>query len=195
MSLPLAFRTTLATIPAKVPYLTVSNDEIDRWRSRLSGREMKVGIAWAGNPNHPQDLNRSIPLEDILPILEVGGARFFSLQKDLRRGDKEILDVNPRIRRLDQEIIDFEDTAAILMSLDLVISVDTSVVNLAGALGRPCFVLLPTSPDWRWLLDRGDSPWYPTAKLLRQTSKDDWSAVIHQVCIELEKLVADKNST
>jgi tetratricopeptide (TPR) repeat protein len=194
MSLPLAFKTTLQTIPAKVPYLTVSENVIEKWRTKLIGREIKVGIAWTGNPNHVQDLDRSIPLKNLLPILGVEGTRYFSLQKDLRNGDKEILDVNSQIVRLDLEINDFQDTAAIMMSLDLVLSCDTSIVNLAGALGRPTWVLLPFNPDWRWLLDRSDSPWYPTARLLRQTSRGEWSTLINDVCVELEKLVAAKKA-
>ena len=177
MSLPLAFKTTMETIPAKVPYLAVPKNIIEKWRPKLNGAEIKVGIAWAGNPNYPQDFDRSILLKNILPILGVKGARYFSLQKDLRHGDKEILDVNSQIVRLDQEINDFEDTAAIMMSLDLVISSDTSIVNLAGALSRPIWVLLSSNPDWRWLLDRSDSPWYPTARLFRQISRGEWSTV------------------
>jgi hypothetical protein len=186
MSLPLAFKTTLETIPAKVPYLTVSENVIEKWRAKLTGTEIKVGVAWAGNPNHVQDLDRSIPLQTLLPILGVKGVRYFSLQKDLRDGDKEILNANSQIGRLDLEINDFRDTAAIMMSLDLVLSCDTSIVNLAGALGRPTWVLLPFNPDWRWLLDRSDSPWYPTARLLRQIRRGDWSTVIDAACAELD---------
>ena len=194
MSLPLASKTTIETIPAKVPYIAASNNIIERWRLKLIGTEIKVGIAWAGNPNHPKDADRSIPLKDIQAILGVKGARYFSLQKDLRDGDKEILDVNSQIVRLDQEINNFEDTAAIMMSLDLVISCDTSIVHLAGALGKPIWVLLPSNPDWRWLLGRSDSPWYPTARLFRQTSRGKWSTVTDDVCVELEKLVTAKKA-
>jgi tetratricopeptide (TPR) repeat protein len=194
MSLPLAFKTTIETIPAKVPYLAVSKDIIEKWRSKLTGAEIKVGIAWAGNPNHPSDLDRSIPLKSILPIVGVEGARYFSLQKDLRDGDKEILDVTSEIVQLDQAMNDFEDTAAIMMSLDLVISCDTSIVHVAGALSRPIWVLLPFSPDWRWLLDRNDSPWYPTARMFRQKSIGEWSTVTNDVCVELEKLVTEKKA-
>jgi hypothetical protein len=150
---------------------------------------------WAGNPNHIQDLDRSIPLESILPILGVKGVRYFNLQKDLRFGDKEILDANSEIVRLDLELNDFQDTGAIMMSLDLVLSCDTSTANLAGALGRPTWVLLPFNPDWRWLLDRSDSPWYPTARLFRQTRRGEWSTVIGDVCVELEKLVSEQKSS
>jgi tetratricopeptide (TPR) repeat protein len=194
MSLPLAFKTTMQTIPAKVPYLVVPKDSIEKWRPKLNGAEIKVGIAWAGNPNYPQDSDRSILLKNILPILGVKGARFFSLQKDLRHGDQEILAVNSEIVRLDQEINDFEDTAAIMMSLDLVISSDTSIVNLAGALSRPTWVVLSFNPDWRWLLDRSDSPWYPTARLFRQMDTGEWSTVIDDICVEIEKLVAAKKA-
>jgi hypothetical protein len=190
MSLPLAFKTTLQTIPAKVPYLTVSENIIKKWRAKLTGTEIKVGIAWAGNPNHVQDLDRSIPLKDLLPILGVRGTRYFSLQKDFRHGEKQMLDIYSQIARLDPEINDFQDTAAIMMSLDLVISCDTSIVHLAGALGKPAWVLLPFNPDWRWLLDRSDSPWYPTARLFRQTTRGEWSTVVDDVCAELVKLVS-----
>jgi hypothetical protein len=188
MSLPLAFKTNLQTIPAKVPYLTVSENVIEKWRAKLTGTDIKVGIAWAGNPNHVQDLERSIPLKNLLPILGVNGVRYFSLQKDLRDGDEEILNANSQIERLDLEINDFQDTAAIMMSLDLMLSCDTSLVHLGGALGKPFWVLLPFNPDWRWLLDRSDSPWYPTVRLFRQTTRGEWSTVIDDVCVELEKL-------
>ena len=192
MSLPLAFKTAMETIPARDAYLAVSKHIIEKWRPKLVGTEVKVGLVWAGNPNHPHDLDRSIPLKKILPILGVKGAKYFSLQKDLRLGDKEMLDVNSQIVRLDEEIDDFQDTAAIMMSLDLMVSVDTSIVHLAGALNRPIWVLLPTNPDWRWLLDRSDSPWYPTARLFRQMSRGEWPTVIDDVCAKLEKSVAEK---
>ena len=194
MSLPLAFKTKMETIPARVPYLAVSKRIIEKWRAKLIGTEVKVGIVWAGNPNHPRDFDRSIPLKNILPILGVKGARYFGLQKDLRHGDKEMLDVNSQIVRLDEEIDDFQDTAAIMMSLDLMLSVDTSIVHLAGALNRPIWVLLPFDPDWRWLLDRSDLPWYPTARLFRQISRGEWSTVIDDVCVGLEKLVTEKRA-
>jgi len=127
----------------------------------------KVGIAWAGNPNFGKDSNRSILLKNILLVLPVMGPTFYSIQKDLRDGDREILNANSQLVHLGDAIDDCQDTAAIMMSLDLVLSSDTSVVNLAGALGVPTWVLLSRNPDWRWLLDRSDSPWYPTARLFR----------------------------
>src|SRR5262249_4581681 len=150
MSLPLAFKTTIETIPGKVPYISVRENAVEKWQSRLSAQKLKVGIAWAGNPDFVNDRDRSILLKNILPVTRIDGIEYFSLQKDLRPGDDELLNANPSIVRVDQEINDFEDTAAIIMSLDLVISSDTSIVNLAGALGRPVWVLLPFMPDWRW---------------------------------------------
>ena len=195
MSFPLAFKTTLETIPAKIPYLAASQTKSEKWRSKLTGTALKVGVVWAGNPNHVQDLDRSVPLKNILPILGVKGTRYFSLQKDISHGEKDILDVNSQIVRLDPDINDFQDTAAIMMSLDLVLSCDTSIAHLAGALGKPIWVLLPFNPDWRWLLDRSDSPWYPTARLFRQTRRGEWSTVIDDICAELEKVVSEKNSS
>jgi hypothetical protein len=129
-------------------------------------------------------------LKNILPVFFVRGAKYFSVQKDLRSGDREILAANPHIVPLGSEINDFQDTAAVMTSLDLIISSDTSIVNLAGALGRPVWVLLPYNPDWRWLLDRNDSPWYPTARLFRQKEDGDWETVIDEVCSSLKSALA-----
>jgi tetratricopeptide (TPR) repeat protein len=189
MSLPLAFKTTTETIPGSVPYITVLKNAIEKWRSKLSAEELKVGIAWAGNPDFSGDRARSIFLKNILPATHIDGIKYFSLQKDLRHGDDELLDANPHIVRVDKAINDFEDTAAILMSLDLVVSSDTAVVNLAGALGRPVWVLLPFVCDWRWLVDRGDTPWYPTARLFRQADIGDWTTVLDEVRAALEQRV------
>jgi tetratricopeptide (TPR) repeat protein len=189
MSLPLAFGTRIETIPSMVPYITVQKDALKKWRSKLSAQKLKVGIAWAGNPDFGGDRDRSILLKNILPVTRIDGIEFFSLQKDLREGDDEVLNANPGIVRVDDEINDFRDTAAITMCLDLVISSDTSVVNLAGALGRPVWVLLPFMADWRWLLDRNDTPWYPTARLFRQVNAGDWTTVLDDVCTALKQLV------
>jgi tetratricopeptide (TPR) repeat protein len=189
MSLPLAFKTTIETIPSTVPYITVRKNAVETWRSRLSAQELKVGIAWAGNPEFGGDRDRSILLKNILKVTRIDGTKYFSLQKDLRDGDDELLNANPGIVRVDKDLNDFEDTAAIMMSLDLVISSDTSIANLAGALGRPLWVLLPFMPDWRWLLDRNDTPWYPTARLFRQANAGDWTTVLDDVCAALKQLV------
>ncbi len=189
MSLPLAFKTTIETIPSMVPYITVTKNAVEKWRSKLSAQKLKIGIAWAGNPNFDGDRDRSILLKNILPITQIDGIKYFNLQKDLRDGDDELLNANPYIVRIDKEINDFEDTAAIIMSLDLVISSDTSIVNLAGALGRPVWVLLPFRSDWRWLLDRDDTPWYPTARLFRQANVGDWTTVLDDVGAALKQLL------
>jgi tetratricopeptide (TPR) repeat protein len=174
MSLPLAFKTTIATIPDHIPYLSVAGEMIERWRSKLVGTGIKVGLTWAGSQRFVKDAERSVLLKNILPLLAVGGVSYFCLQKDLREGDEAMLNANPHIVRLDREVNDFADTAAIMMSLDLIITSDTAVANLAGALGRKVWVLLPFIPDWRWSLDRDDTPWYPTATLLRQQKSGDW---------------------
>jgi hypothetical protein len=188
MSLPLAFKTTIATIPDHIPYLSVAAEMIERWRSKLVGTGIKVGLAWAGSQRFVKDAERSVLLKNILPLLAVGGVSYFCLQKDLREGDEAMLDANPHIVRLDREVNDFADTAAIMMSLDLIITSDTAVANLAGALGRKVWVLLPFIPDWRWSLDRDDTPWYPTATLFRQQKSDDWWTVVDRVSGELKKL-------
>jgi tetratricopeptide (TPR) repeat protein len=188
MSLPLAFETTVATIPNHVPYLSVAAEAVERWGSRLNGTGLKVGIAWAGSQRFINDAGRSVLLPNILPLLAVDGVNFFCLQKELRDGDEALLDANPHIVRLDREISDFADTAAIMMSLDLIISSDTSVANLAGALGRKLWVLLPFVPDWRWSLDGDSTLWYPTATLFRQRKLGDWQSVIERASAELEKL-------
>jgi tetratricopeptide (TPR) repeat protein len=186
LSLPLAFKTTLATIPTRVPYLFASEDRTFKWRQRLppSGKR-RVGIAWAGNPMYKGDQTRSPGLASFSPLLSVGGVEFLSLQKDLRAGDRELLAGNPLIMHMGDAVEDFGDTAALMACVDLVITSDTSVAHLAGALGRPVWVLLQHAPDWRWLLGRDDSPWYPTARLFRQPQLGDWDSVIRQVMTTL----------
>jgi tetratricopeptide (TPR) repeat protein len=184
MSLPLAFGTTLGTIPAEIPYLTASQDRVAEWKSRLGdARVPRIGIVWSGSQQHKNNRNRSIPLEG-LDALRSPDLQLVSLQKDTRKGDEELLR-RYDIRYFGEEIRDFADTAALISLMDIVISVDTSVAHLAGAMGKPVWILLPFSPDWRWLLDREDSPWYPTARLLRQPAIGDWSSVIARVREEL----------
>ena len=182
MSLPHAFHTTLATVPAEVPYLSAAPARIAAWRERLASlRRPRIGLAWAGNPRYPNDARRSIALASLLPLIGDAPASIVTLQKDLRPGDAELLARAPGIVRLDQDLTTLDETAAAMAALDLVIAVDTAVAHLAGALARPVWVLLPFVPDWRWMLDRGDSPWYPTARLFRQTTRDDWTEVIARV--------------
>lgn len=189
LSLPLAFRTEMSTIPAEVPYLTAPSDRIEQWNERLPPRRgLRVGIVWSGNATHKDDHNRSIALARLLPLFDAPDIEFVSLQKELRESDASVLTETPRILDIGRQFGDFSDTAAAVALVDLVISVDTSVVHLAGALGKPVWVLLPFCPDWRWLLDRDDSPWYPTARLFRQPGIGDWDSVIGQVGHELSLL-------
>jgi tetratricopeptide (TPR) repeat protein len=193
MSLPLAFRTELGTIPADAPYLAVLSDRIEQWNDRLPSRNgLRVGIVWSGNASHVNDHNRSISLPRLAPIIDLPYIQFISLQKEMREADARILAQKPHIIGLGSHFGDFTDTAATITQVDLVISVDTSVAHLAGALGKPVWILLPFCPDWRWLLDREDSPWYPSARLFRQPHIDDWDSVIEQVRRELS-LLADSH--
>jgi tetratricopeptide (TPR) repeat protein len=184
-SLPMAFDTTLNTIPQVIPYLSAGANA-GAWKERLGAmKRPRVGLVWAGNPNHFNDRNRSVPLETLLPLLDVE-AQFFSLQKEARPGDQAVLREHKKILDLAHELPSFAETAAIIQNLDLLISVDTSVAHLAGALGRPVWILLSYVPDWRWQLIRADSPWYPTARLFRQSESRDWQSVVHQVSAALQ---------
>lgn len=185
MSLPLAFRTDSETIPAVTPYLSADPARVEAWRTYLGPTaKPRIGIAWSGRPAFRNDYNRSLRLNGLLPLL-TDFADFISLQKELRDHDREILATHPQIRNVGETLNDYDDTAALLECLDLVISVDTSVAHLAGALGKPTWVLLPYYPDWRWLLDREDSPWYPGTRLFRQPRPGDWDSVIARVATEL----------
>ena len=187
MSLPLAFKTRLETIPAAVPYLAASPERLATWNERLpKSQALRVGIGWAGNPNFPHDDERSIGLSPLVPLLSIPGVQFLSLQKDLRDGDEEILRRHPHIIHLGDKLDDFDDTAAVMSLVDLVISSDTAPVHLAGALGRPVWILLKHTADWRWLIDREDNPWYSTARLFRQSKVGDWESVVGQVAAALE---------
>jgi hypothetical protein len=138
-------------------------------------------LSWAGSPNSKSDAKRSIELQAMLPLLARTDIHFYSLQRDLRGGDEDILRSNPLITHLGDGLESFDDTAAIVSQFDLIISSDTVLAHLAGALGKTVWILLPFTPDWRWLLDRDDSPWYPTARLFRQTENRDWESVIKRV--------------
>jgi tetratricopeptide (TPR) repeat protein len=187
MSLPRALDLTLETLAATdVPYLQAPSAHVEKWRPRLApSKGLKVGLNWAGNPSFHHDRSRSIGLASMLPLLAEREVRFFGLQKDLREGDDEALRSHPEVQAIGRDIESFADTAAIISLLDLVISSDTSVVHLAGALGKPVWILLPFVPDWRWLLERTDSPWYPTARLFRQTELGGWNGVIASVATDL----------
>lgn len=189
LSLPRIFATGLDTIPAQTPYVFADPTQATIWRERMGTKSLRVGLAWGGNPKHPHDLRRSIPLAQLAPLGNLAGAKFYSLQ--LGPAAAQIKEVGRALHIIDlqEEQQDFADTAAIVANLDLVISVDTSVAHLAGAMGRPVWVLLHKSPDWRWLLDREDSPWYPTARLFRQTTLGIWQDVVSRVLQELGDFV------
>jgi ADP-heptose:LPS heptosyltransferase len=152
---------------------------------------LRVGLVWSGNPNHSNDHNRSVPLRTLSRLLDVD-ATFISLQKDARPDDKAVLRERNDIIDLTADLTDFNETAALLSCLDLVITVDTSVAHLAGAMGCPTWILLPYTPDYRWLLGRDDSPWYPTVRLFRQTETRDYGEVVDRVRSELMRLVAER---
>jgi tetratricopeptide (TPR) repeat protein len=184
-SLPRALRTEVASIPAQVPYLKPSEERIAKWRERIARLPSpRVAIAWSGSAGHANDRNRSIALRQLAPLL-ASAAGFVSIQRELRPADAEELARWPQLMQVGDELADFDDTAAVVALADLVIAVDTSVAHLAGALGRPTWVLLPFCPDWRWMLERGDSPWYPTVRLFRQPAAGDWESVIAMVNAEL----------
>lgn len=180
LSLPFVFHTDLASIPANVPYVRAEPAQIAKWQARLGTRTRpRIGIAWSGNPNHLDDFNRSIPLDDLMPLLS-DAVEWISIQKVVRDEEQAALEASS-IRHFGDEIGDFADTAALVECLDCVVSVDTSVAHLAGALGRPLWIMLPYLPDWRWLLDREDNPWYPSARLFRQSRAGDWSDVFQRI--------------
>jgi hypothetical protein len=188
MSLPLAFGTELATVPAEIPYIRVPPDRVPKWRARLGeSRSLRVGIAWAGSATHTNNRNRSIALSRFASLFSAPNVEFVTLQKDLGPGEADMLRLHPNVTTLGEELSDFADTAALISLLDLVVSVDTSVVHLAGAIGRPFWLLVPFAPDFRWLLEREDSPWYPTARLFRQAGVNDWEGVLERVRGELER--------
>jgi tetratricopeptide (TPR) repeat protein len=183
MSLPGLFATATSSIPAAVPYIRPPKDSREQWRRRLAGDGRRVGIVWAGNPDHENDHNRSIAFAHLRPLLGNKAVQFYSLQvgpssADLSQTETGIIDLSSRLE-------DFGETAAAIDALDLVITVDTAVAHLAGALGKPVWLLLPYVPDWRWLLERDDSPWYPTMRLFRQSRRGDWDEVIARVAQEL----------
>lgn len=190
LSLPIAFGTTLETIPAKTPYLSPPPERIAHWRARIGAAPaFKVGIAWAGNAMQLNDRNRSIPLELFKPLFGLAGTRFFSLQVGPRSVElsaiapAEIVDVSG-------ELTDFGETAAAIANLDLIVAADTSVAHLAGAIGAPVWTILSFAADWRWLLGRSDSPWYSSMRLYRQSAPGVWDDVVARVIADLRARLA-----
>ena len=188
LSLPLAFGTQLETIPAAIRYLAAPAERLAEWRDRLPQGGPRAGFVWSGQSSHKNDANRSIPLARLAALFEDPPVRCFSLQSDLHDADGEVLCGLPNLVHLGGAFRDFADTAAVIALLDVVISVDTAVAHLAGALGKPVLILVPHAADFRWLRGRDDSPWYPTAKLFRQPAFGDWDSVIVRLRDELRQL-------
>jgi hypothetical protein len=197
--LPRLAGTRLETIPAKMPYLQADRTKAEAWDARLAAvltsGHRRVGITWAGRPTHGNDRNRSIALADLAPLAAVPGLSLLSLQKGPAQeqigsywGRAPLLNLGPELR-------DYGDTMALIDTLDLVVTVDTSVAHLAGAMGKPVWVALPSAPDWRWLLEREDSPWYPSARLFRQSAARDWHPVMTSIALEAKRLLDQEGTS
>jgi FKBP-type peptidyl-prolyl cis-trans isomerase 2 len=183
LSLPLVFNTNIKNIPADIPYIHTDPLLINKWRDKINSdnKKIKIGLSWSGDPAFKSDTIRSCNLEDFSPLAHLESIELYSLQ--IGQASDQIRNSPGGIHLVDytDSIHDFADTAAFIANLDLVISVDTAVAHLAGALGWPVWIILPFAPDWRWMLDREDSPWYPTMKLFRQPLKSDWGSVMHRI--------------
>ena len=173
MSLPHKFGTTLETVPAVVPYLPVP-------KSRLKHDKLTIGIAWRGSKTNLKGLHRSCSVSDLEPLFLQKSVKFVSLQTELNKEDQKIL-ARFDIEDLGCGVRDFLDTAEVVSGIDLIITVDTALAHLAGGMGKPVWVMIPHGPDWRWLLEREDSPWYPTARLFRQSKRNNWVSVVERV--------------
>jgi tetratricopeptide (TPR) repeat protein len=189
LSLPLACGTTLESIPSHPRYIWADADQRSRFEDRLGPRvRPRIGLAWSGDPGHMNDRNRSIAFEQLGPLL-TDNADWICLQNAVRPADSAALARHGGVSFHGDALADFSDAAALVDHMDLVITVDTSLAHLAGAMGKPVWILLPFAPDWRWLLGRSDSPWYPSARLFRQPRRGDWSSVIEAVRAELRAFV------
>jgi tetratricopeptide (TPR) repeat protein len=180
-SLPLARKTELPTVPTAIPYLSAEEAHLQKWSARIGALPRpRIAVAWAGNPAHDNDRNRSMALSTLAPLLAMP-ASFISIQRELRGDEAAQLAAQPSLTHSGGELSSFDDTAAVLALCDLLITVDTAPAHLAGAMGRPVWVLVPFAPDWRWTLDGETTPWYPSARLFRQSSLGDWRAVIARI--------------
>jgi tetratricopeptide (TPR) repeat protein len=193
MSVPGVLQITLDKLPAQVPYLQAPPAALQAWRQRLDAQQLNVGICWAGNPRHLRDPQRSMSLAT-MRVIDVKGCRFLTLQPQKRAGDDEALAAWGNVVDTGQELADFAQTAALIEALDLVITVDTAVAHLAGALGKPVWILLHHGPEWRWMLKRADSPWYPSARLYRQEKPGRWAPVLARVKEDLTALARARPS-
>ena len=189
LDMPNIFGTTVETIPNGVPYIHADPVKVQYWRNKIAGPGLKVGIVWAGSPEHGNDRYRSCKLACFAPLTKIDDVQLYALQKGEAVNQIDALAGTIPIKRLSEEFEDFTDTAAAIENLDLVISVDTSVLHLAGAMGKPTWALLPFSPEWRWMLHRPDSPWYPTMTLFRQKERKGWDPVFQRVAAELRNII------
>lgn len=186
MSLPLACGTAVTSVPAHVPYLFADTHKAADWRARLGplpeGKTLRIGLVWSGAAIHTNDKNRSMPLHELIPLLELSTVSCVSLQKEYRATDRALMgELAHVIQDVSAELKDFTETAALIENMDVVVSVDTSVAHLAGAMGKPVMLMLPYTPDFRWLDERNDSPWYPTMHLFRQATPMDWLGVVAEI--------------
>lgn len=189
MSLPYAFKTALHTVPSAVPYIQSNASKVQEWQRKLGEKNrLRVGLVWSGSTAHKNDANRSVRLQDLQPLLDLS-VEWHSLQKEYRQHDLEYLQRAKQINQHQLDLQDFSDTAALIECMDLVISVDTSVAHVAGALGKQVWILLPYAPDYRWMLERSDTPWYPTAKLFRQKEAGDWQGVVGKLVSECRSII------
>ena len=189
MSLPLAFGTTLESIPADIPYLSADIDQTNEWRKRLGPRDkFRIGFVWTGGRHEPVNRTRDVPLKVLLPLAELN-IELISLQKEIPVEDRKVLESLPRFRCLGETLTDFADTAALIENLDIIISADTAVAHLSGALGKTVWIMLRRSGEWRWLIERSDSPWYPTARIFRQKVHGDWVGVVRDITRQLQVLL------
>ncbi len=189
LSLPLAFGTTLESIPADIPYLSADIDQANEWRKRLGPRDkLRIGIVWTGGRHEPVNRTRDVPLEALLSLAELN-IEIISLQKEIPGEDRKVLESQPRFRCMGETLTDFADTAALIENLDIIISADTAVAHLAGALGKTVWIMLRRSGEWRWLMERSDSPWYPTARIFRQKVHGDWVGVVRDITRQLQVLL------
>ncbi|MBV9784727.1 MAG: glycosyltransferase family protein [Acidisphaera sp.] len=191
-SLPGILGTEVASIPATIPYLTPDPAAVQSWAARLEqlagSARLRVGLVWAGRPTHPNDSRRSMRLETLAPLAAIETIRLVSLQKPIPARDAAAFAAMPGAVDVAEHLTDFGQTAAALVNLDLLVTVDSAVAHLAGALGKPVWLMLPRPSDWRWMLDRTDSPWYPTVRLFRQPRPGDWAPVVAEVARTLSRL-------
>ncbi len=192
LDMPFIFGTTVETIPSQVPYIYADPSKAQYWRNKLSGPGLKVGIVWAGSPEHGNDRYRSCSLKNFAPLGEITGVRLYGLQKGPAARQMDEFAQTISVTDIAAYFNDFTDTAAAIENLDLVISVDTSVLHLSGAMGKPTWALLPYAPEWRWMLNRLDSPWYPTMRLFRQSNWNDWDSVFGSVTEELKMMMSNQ---